>query len=153
MENIVIKSAFAAAIMLIGVQAAAAQSSDTLPLVRNCTVVAPAQKGQSRLVLVDSRTGENVVTYLQINGPTKLSGPLDAVTISVAPFDATVTVKGDVPKTNANYVRAVIAEGWASLLERIRKGEQLTLSAGDETITIPLAGSGTAVAALQKCAK
>jgi len=132
-------------------QGAHAQSSEQLPLVQTCTVVAPAEKGQPRLVLVESRNGEKVTTYIQINGPTKLAGRLDAVTISVAPFDAGITVKGVAPAKDATYVRAIVTEGWKPLLDRIRKGEKLTLSAGNETITIPLAGSGLAIAAFQRC--
>ena len=141
----------AAAIMLLGTQIASA--TDILPLVRTCTIAAPAEKGQPQLVMVDSNNDGKVTTYIQINGPTILAGPLDAVTISVEPFDATITTKGIAPKTNGNYVRVVITEGWASLLDRIRKGHNLSLATGNETITISLKGSGAAIAALERCTR
>lgn len=143
----------AAAIMTIAPQVANAQAEDMLPLVRSCTITAAAQKGQPRLVLIDTKNGDIISTSVQISGPTKLSGMLDAITISVEPFDATITVKGLAPKTEGTYVRAYVTEGWSALLNRISKGNKLTLSTGDETLTVSLAGSSAAVTALQHCAR
>jgi hypothetical protein len=153
MENLVRNIILAATITLIGTKTAIAQYENTLPLIRTCLVAAPTEKGQPRLILFDSRNGEKVTNYIQINSPTKLSGRLEAITISVDPFDTRITVKGLAPQTGGNFVRAVVTDGWGPLLNRIREGYHLNLAAGDETITISLKGSGVAVAALERCTK
>lgn len=130
-----------------------AQGAETLPLVRSCTVIAQAESGKPRLVLVDTKTGDAKTTYLQINAPTALSGDIETVTVSVTPFDAVTTATGLASNGDKPFVRVIVSDGWNGLLDRVRKGEKLNVAAGNETIELSLVGSGVAVAALERCAR
>lgn len=131
-------------------QTASAQTAESLPLTRTCTVAAGAEKGQPRLVLVESLIADKATTYIQINGPTELSGSLETITIKVTPFDAIMTVSGVASKS---YVRANVGDGWSLLLDRIRKGETMSLTAVGKTVSVSLAGSGVAVNSLERCSR
>ncbi len=142
----------AIALLLAGSSNAFAQDAPK-PMTITCTVYAQADAGQPRLMLSHSQTGELVTTFVQVDGPVNSNGVLDDISLKVEPFDAVNNGPGRASNaSNSPFIRVQIKEGWKAVLNRIRKGETLTITAGNEVISLPLAGSGVAVSAFQRCA-
>lgn len=143
----------ALALLLAGTVSAVAQT-EPLPLTTTCTVTAPGQQDQPRLLLSQTTAGADSTMFVQVNAPTKANGKLENVTLKVVPFDAVTTAAGVASNAErAPYVRVLITEGRKGVLNRIRRGDTLEITTGGETISLPLSGSGAAVNAFERCAR
>lgn len=120
---------------------------------QTCSVVAPSQPGKPQLQLSEYTRAGKKTRFVQVFTETKLKGKLAGVSVQAAPFEAISGLSGQVSKSRGKtFLRVAVDDSnWPLLLRRISSGNDLIVSAGGETITIPLAGSGTAVATLQKC--
>mgnify|MGYP001213439085 CR=1 FL=1 len=153
--GVIMKSVLIPAIFsLLFVGSAHAQEGAQSPLTVACAVHAPSETKTPRLVLGSTKAGSEVSTFVQISIASKLSGALKGLEVKVEPFNEVLATDGLASNAeNAGFVRAIVTDGWGALLNRLKRGETLTIKAGSETFSVPLKGSGVAVNALIRCAR
>ena len=91
---------------------------------------------------------------MNVYADTQLTGPLEGISVQAAPFPAIEGLKGRASKAgDRTFLRIEFGPEWPQFLKNVKAGSELTISAGGETITSGLVGSGLAVTSLQRCTR